>query len=103
MAQILNIAHIEVRAATAPLTQDELEQAAPDIEVQPRGPKAEYEVGAVTTQRAPAPPEGAGPVRGPSGAPLPKDWKDLVDLSRITDEKLKSRILAMLAPHMDMW
>ena len=28
-----------------------------------------------------------------AGAPLPKDWKDLVDLSHITDEKLKARIL----------
>ena len=54
-------------------------------------------------RRAPAPPEGAGPVQAPSGAPLPKDWKDLVDLSHITDEKLKARILKMLAPHKDMW
>ena len=72
-------------------------------EVQPRGPKAEHEVGPVTTQRASAPPEGAGPVQTPSGAPLPKDWKDLVDLPHITDEKLKARILNMLAPHKDMW
>ena len=103
MAQVLNIAPIEVGAATAPLTQDDLEQAAPDTEVQPRGPKAEHEVGPVTTQTAPAPPEGAGPVRVPSGAPLLKDGKDLVDLSHITDEKLKARILDMLAPHNDMW
>ena len=54
MAQVLNLASIEVGAATAPLTQDDLEQAAPDTEVQPRGPKAEHEVGPVTTQRAPA-------------------------------------------------
>ena len=103
MAQVLNIAPIEVGAATAPLTQDDLEQAAPDTEVQPRGPKAEHEVGPVTTQRAPAPPDGAGPVLAPSGAPLPTDWKDLVDLSHITDEKLKAPILNMLAPHKDMW
>ena len=54
MAQVLNIAPIEVGAAMAPLTQDDLEQAAPDTEFQPRGPKAEHEVGPVTTQRAPA-------------------------------------------------
>ena len=91
-AQVLNIAPIKVGAATAPLTQEDLEQAAPDTEVQPRGPRAEHEVGPVITQIAPAPPEGAGPVRAPSGAPLPKDWKDLVDLSHITDENLKARI-----------
>ena len=60
MAQVLNITPIEVQlrqlgAATAPLTQDDLEQAAPDTEVQPRGPKAEHEVGSVSTQKAPAP------------------------------------------------
>ena len=102
MARVLNIAPIEVGAATAPLTQDDLEQA-PDTEVQPRGPKATHEVGPVTTQRAPAPPEGAGPVRAPSGAPLPEGWKGLVDLSHITNEKLKARILNMLVPYKDMW
>ena len=63
MAQVLNIAPIEVGAATAPLTQDDLEQTAPDTEVLLRGPKAEHEDGPVTTQRAPAPPEGACPGR----------------------------------------
>ena len=42
MAQVLNIAPIKVGAATATLTQDDLKQAAPDTEVQPRGPKAEH-------------------------------------------------------------
>ena len=84
MAQVLNIP-IEVGAATAPVTHDDLEQAAPDTEVLPRSPKGEHEVGPVTTQQAPSPPDGAGPVRAPTGAPLPKDWKDLVDLSHISD------------------
>ena len=44
MAQVLNVAPIEIGAATAPITQDYLEQAAPDPEVQPRSVKAEYEV-----------------------------------------------------------
>ena len=99
MAQVLNIAPIEVGATTAPITQDDLEQAAPDTEVQPRSPKAEQEFSPVTTQPAPAPSDGIGPVWAPSGPPLPKDWNDLVDLSYISDEKFKSRISAMLARH----
>ena len=77
MAQVLNIAPIKVGAATAPLTQDDLQQAAPDTEVQPRGPEAEHEVDPVNTQRAPAPPEEAGPVRAPSCAPCQKTVKTL--------------------------
>ena len=103
MARVLNIAPLEDGAAkSAPLTQEDLEQAAPDSDVKTRSQSAERDVGPVTSERAPAPPPSAGPIPAPAGAALPKDWKDLVDLSHIQDEEKSARILEMLALHKDM-
>ena len=104
MVQALNIAPLEDGAKkAAPLTQDDLEQAAPDFEVKARSQNVEHAVRPVTSQRAPAPPTGAGPIPAPADAALPADCEDLVDLSRIQEEEKRARILEMLAPHKDMW
>ena len=63
IAQFLNIAPLEDGAAkAAPLTESDLEHAAPDFKVKARNRDVEDAVSPVTSQREPAAPPGAGPM-----------------------------------------
>ena len=103
MAQVLNIAPIEVvlcKWRRNGATYTERPRAGRPVH---RGPIMGSEGRARGRSSHYAESPATGSVREPTGAPLPKDLKDLVDLSHITNDTLKARILDILASHKDMW